>query len=188
MGSDRHRPPLIRFERLDERHHFVRNAAVQRDVLLESRHGLAALHGRGSTGEWEGRDGRAQQPRARQVAHDPRAGDAFDEHFGRAAGHPGELEDAGDDANAKEVSRARVLNLAAFLCYEEEMLVAGNGRFDRGQRGGAADEEGDDDVREDDNFAQRQDRKPILGRDLLAVTGEGGNLRLLLLPLRRDFE
>src|SRR5579862_3071803 len=188
VRGDRHRPPLIRLDRLNQGHDLVRNSPVQGDVFLEARYGLAAFDRRRLADQRVWGDQGAQELRAGQIARYPRSGNALDEDLGRAAWHARELQHACDHPDAEEVRRRGVLNLAAFLGYEKEVLVAGNGGFDRGQRGGAADEQRDDDVRENDNFAKRQDREAVLRRDLLAVTGESGNLRLLLLSLGRDLQ
>ncbi len=106
---------------------------MQRDVFLEPRHGLPALDRRRLAAQRIRRDRCAQQFGARQIAEHARARDAFDQDFGGTARHAGELENATDHPDAVQVRRRRILDLAAFLGYEEEILVAGNSRFDRGE-------------------------------------------------------
>ena len=89
----------------------------------------------------------------------PCAAHAFDQHANRAVGQFQQLHRGGDDAEVVQRIAVGVVLIGIELGDEEQLLVLGHRRFERGDRFVAADEQGDDPVGENDDVAQRQDGK-----------------------------
>jgi hypothetical protein len=161
-----------------------RDLLVQLDVLVELlRHGAAqgldlalcsTSGGTGVTSETK------YSPLSVTPVRD-RALDALDEHLHRAVGELQHLQDRRDAADLEHVVGLGLV-LAGGLLRDQHDLAAGFHRdLERLDRLRAADEHGNDHVREDDDVAQGQQRQ----RDLLGgqngVTGH--SVPLFLVPM-----
>ena len=82
---------------------------------------------------------------------------ALDEHAHRAVGQLEQLQHGGDDAEVVERLAVGIVLGRIELGDEEDALVRRHRAFERGDRFVAADEQGHDHVREDDDVAQGKD-------------------------------
>ena len=89
----------------------------------------------------------------------PRALRAFDQHANGAVGQLQQLHRRGDDAEVVERIAIGIVLGRIELGDQEQFLVGGHRRLERGDRFLAPDEQGHDAVRENDDVAKRQDGK-----------------------------
>ena len=179
MRRDAVRLALDRVGALDERDDLVRNAAVQRDVLLEQREHAARDDVqvrrivRVRRVDFVGERG-AQVARRRHVARDASARDALDEDARRSVCLPRRLDDPRDDADAMQVAGRRLLDVGAALRDEEEQPVLRRGRLDGAERRLAADEQRHRDVGKDDDVAKRENGEHGEGREAAMLEDSTG--------------
>ena len=102
------------------------------------------------------------------------AAQAFNQHFDGAVGEFCHLYDAADGADRVQVGDFRVADAGVFLRDKQQFLLVVVGDVERGDGFFPADKERHDDVRVNDDVAQRQD-------------GEGVFLHQVLLPVQADF-
>ena len=91
----------------------------------------------------------------------PRALAALDQHADGAVGQLQQLHRGGDDAEVVERVAVGIVLARVELGDEEHFLVARHRRLERRDRFLAADEQGNDALRENDDVAQRQDRQGL---------------------------
>ena len=82
---------------------------------------------------------------------------ALDDDGLRAVGHLDELQDGGERAGGVQVFRPRLLGVGVFLRHHADQLVGGERVFDELEAGVAPDSNREDDAREEDGVAERQD-------------------------------
>jgi hypothetical protein len=131
---------------------------MQRDVFLEQRHHAvcesASLSRSFRPLEW--RSTRAQVRTGGGVPRDSRSREAFDEYTGAAVRKSGYLKDAAQHADPMQVRRYRLLCLSLLLRDEENHLVAFDGRIDRCQGRGPADQQRNYYIGKDDDVTKGQ--------------------------------
>jgi hypothetical protein len=146
---------------------------MEGDVLLEQRQHPIGERTRLVCG------GRADPFHRERVRSDERPGGGISGHFCARESlyqhprapvrHSHNLEHASEYSDAMEVSGARLLRLTFLLRDEKNDLVGLDGRIDSGQRSRPADEQGDYDVWEDDNVAERKDGDAITRLNRLTI-------------------
>ena len=97
-----------------------------------------------------------------RVAQDLRAVATLDQHLHGAVGELQELQHGGERADLVDRLGRRLVVAGVLLRGEQDLLVGAHHFLERADRLLAADEERHDHVREDDDVAQRQDRKDAL--------------------------
>ncbi len=166
----------LRFAR--HREDLSREAPVQRDVFLEQL--IGAPHD-GVTGrvvarlERERRDRNALMPFGGREPHRPGASHPFDEHLDRSVRQARCLDDSPYHADAEQIRRGWLLHVGASLRDQEDPPLSASRFVNRGERGGAPDEEGDHHVREHDEIAQRQDRQALRNVVRVGVASDEGH-------------
>jgi hypothetical protein len=157
MGGDAIGLPRQRIRALNERDHLVRDAPVQRDVLLEQReHAPREDVDRVGVGDFRlGFLGecRAHETGRRHVARDASARHTLDENSRRSIGLSRRLDNARDNADAVEITRCRLFGVGAALRDEEQRPTLRRGGLDGRQGRLPAHEERHGDVGEDDDVA-----------------------------------
>ena len=161
---------------VDRDEHLGRDLLVELDVLLElgddrarQRLRLARFGGGFLDGFGEG----LEVVRGLLEGHDLGAPAAFDQHLHRAVGQFQQLQHRGDGADLVEVVRARVVLRRVLLRDEEDLLVVLHHRLERADGFLAADEEGDDHVREHHDVPQGEHRKEFAADGIRHVTSLG---------------
>ncbi len=89
----------------------------------------------------------------------PRAVLPFDEHAHGAIGELEQLQDAGDDADVVQIVAIGIVAAGIELGEQEDVLVAGHRRLERGDRFLAANEQRHDHAGEHDDVAQGKQGK-----------------------------
>ena len=178
VRRDTVRLPADRVSALYQRHDFVGNAAVERDVLLEQREHAARQHlerlGVHVLVAGVVVERRAKVAGGGDVSRHARAAHAFDENARRAVRLPRRLNDARDHTDTMQVAGRGFFGVGALLRHEEERAAVGGRRLDRVERRLAPDEQRHGDVRKHDDVAQRQHGRSLhLGRS----SGPGRRIR-----------
>ncbi len=153
---------LFRLCALNESDDLRRNAPVKRDIFLEQReHAISERTGfdfRYGIDPLKWLCHGAHEWSARHVAGNSRARKTFDEHSGAPVGKSCDLQHSAKYANAMKVGCSGFLSLTFFLRDKQNQLVRLGSGFNRRERWLSADEQGNDDVRKNDDFAKRQNR------------------------------
>jgi hypothetical protein len=88
---------------------------------------------------------------------------AFDQHLDRAVGQFQQLQHRGQNPGAIDVVGPGRVRRRVLLAGQKDLAIVLHHLFERAHRHGAADEERHDHMRKDDDIAQRQNRKRIVG-------------------------
>jgi hypothetical protein len=113
---------------------------------------------------------RQHEGTARDVSGDLGASEAFDEHARAAVWKSRNLKDSPDYTDAMKICGARFLRFAFFLGDEQNELVSFCRRLDCCERWLSADEQRNDYIGKNDDFAKGQHRNARFHLKLFAVT------------------